>query len=104
MDTKGSQPLSFKSVKGRFRLIEVNYVSYTDGTGFFAVSRPDNPQPFPFAPSLRCFIGKHSDEQIIPVPVIENWMSRLNITTQEIGTFWAVEDLGDNPQQISLNF
>ncbi|MGA3049912.1 MAG: hypothetical protein ABSD67_25130 [Terracidiphilus sp.] len=104
MDRNVSQPLSFRSVKGRFRLIEVNYVSYTDGTGFFAVSRPDNPQPFPFAPSLRIFVGKHGEDDIIPLPVIENWMSRLGVTTQEIGTFWAVQDLEYNPRQTSLNF
>jgi hypothetical protein len=103
MDHSARQPLSFKSVKGRFCLIEVSFVSYSDGTGFFAVKR-DVPQPFPFGPSLRCLIGKHSDEEIIPVPVIENWMERLALTTQEMGTFWAVEDLGDYPIQITLQF
>jgi hypothetical protein len=102
MDHTAFRPLSFKSIKGRFRLIEVNYVSYTDGSGFFAVSRPDTPQPFPFSPSMRCHVAKHDDDEIIPLPVITNWMSRLALTTQEIGTFWAVEDLGDYPTQINL--
>jgi hypothetical protein len=104
MDRDASQPLSFRSVKGRFRLIEVHYVSYSDGTGFFAVSRPDNPQPMPFAPSLRCYIAKHSDDDLIPVPVIENWMSRLGVSVQESGIFWAVQDLENRPIQGSLNF
>jgi len=104
MDRDACRPLPFKSIKGRFRLIEVNYVSYTDGSGFFAVSRPGNPQPVPFSPSMRCFVARHADEDIIPLPVIENWMTRLAVTAQEAGTFWAVEDLGDGPTQISLSF
>lgn len=30
MDRNASQPLKFRSVKGRFMLIDVNYVAYTD--------------------------------------------------------------------------
>ena len=104
MDRNVSQPLSFRSVKGRFRLIEVQYVSYSDDTGFFAVSRPDSPQPMPFAPSLRCYVSKHCDEDLIPALVVENWMIRLGVSTQESGTFWAVEDLENRPIQRSLNF
>jgi hypothetical protein len=104
MDRNVGQPLSFRSVKGRFRLIEVQYVSYADGTGFFAVSRADSPQPMPFGPSLRCFVAKHSDEDLIPAQVIENWMNRLGVSTQESGTFWAVEDLENRPIQGSLHF
>jgi hypothetical protein len=104
MDRNAVQPLSFRSVKGRFRLIEVQYVSYTDGSGFFAVSRANSPQPMPFSPSLRCFVARHSDEDLIPAQVIENWMNRLRVSIQESGTFWAVEDLENRPIQESLNF
>ena len=104
MEGNVSQPLCFRSVKGRFRLIEVGFISYTDGTGFFAVSRPDIIQPLPFAPSLRCFVARHADEEMIPAPVIENWMSRLALTTQEIGTFWAVQDLDSGWRQTTLGF
>jgi hypothetical protein len=97
-------PLTFDSVKGRFRMVDATYVPYTDGTGFFAVSRPDRPQPVPFAPSLRCFVGRHPDNELIPVQVIENWMVRLGMTDQEIATFWAVEDLQYGATQRSIEF
>jgi hypothetical protein len=103
MGQDASRPLSFRSVKGRFSLVEVSYVSYTDGTGFFAVKR-DNPQPVPFGPSMRCFVGKHADDELIPLPLIENWMTRLGMTAQETSTFWAVRDLENLPIQENLNF
>lgn len=98
------QPLTFKSVKGRFRLLEVQFVEYTDGSGFFAVSRPHVPQPFPYAPSLRCFVAKHADDESIPTAVIENWMVQLGCTAQEIGTFWAVQDFETGFRQGTLEF
>lgn len=58
MDQAVVRPLTFKSIKGRFLMIEAAYTGYTDGTGFFAISRPDHPQPFPFAASLRCLVGQ----------------------------------------------
>ncbi len=63
-------PLSFRSLIGRFKLIGVDYVAYRDGTGFFVVPRKNRPQPFPFAPSLRAFVGKHTDNDPIPNRVI----------------------------------
>jgi hypothetical protein len=91
---EGAHPLSFKSVKGRMRLVDANYVAYADGTGFFVSANPNIPQPFPFAPSARCFVGKHPDEEIIPASVISNWLDRLSMTFEQISMFWAIVDLG----------
>lgn len=102
MDGNVDQPLTFRSVKGRFCLIGAKFVEFSDGTGFFAVSRPHIPQPFPYAPSLRCFVGKHLDGELIPVPVIENWMAQLGVTSEETVTFWAVQDFESGYRQGTL--
>lgn len=86
-------PLTFRSVIGRFKLVGVEYVTYSDGSGFFVVPRANRPQPFPFAPSLRVFVARHESEDIIPGPVVDNWLSQLEVSPDIASTFWAVQDL-----------
>jgi len=90
---KPNRPLSFKEVRGHFKLLDVGFMPYRNGGGFFVGSDASKSPGFPYAAGPVCHVSaRHRDEEIIPLPVILNWFHRLALTDKQIEQFWAVED------------
>ena len=91
--------LSFKSVKGRLKLLGFGYMPYATGGGFF-VGNDRKLGEFPWATGPICTVGpKHKDDDIIPEKAMLNWFLRLGLTPKELEQFWAVEDHSEQPSQ-----
>lgn len=86
--------LTFKQVKGRLKFIDVSYCEpWGDGKGYFVGPDTSNrPNDYPYATGPRCFVGRHSDGDIIPLEVIHNWLHQLGILGDPLTTFWAIEE------------
>jgi hypothetical protein len=90
---KPNRPMSFREVQGHFKLLDVNYMPYRNGGGFFIGSDPAKSPGFPYSAGPVCHVSaRHKDDDIIPLKVILNWFHRLTLTDKQIEQFWAIED------------
>lgn len=94
-----TKPLSFKEVRGHFKLLDVDYMPYRNGGGIFIGPDASKSPGFPYATGPICHVSaRHKDEDIIPIKVILNWFHRLALTDKQVEQFWSIEDhnqLGD---------
>lgn len=95
--------LLFSEVVSRFRFLEIKLVTpYSDGSGYF-IGHDRAKAMFPYATGPISHVANYRPNQVIPAPVVKNWMMDLDLTPEEIATFWALGEQGSGERQLRID-
>jgi hypothetical protein len=90
--------LTFRCVKNRLKLLDVPYVRYKNGGGYFRGPDQTINNHIGFESRIPCFVADRADDVAVDAETVNGWLQTMCLTSAQVIQFWSIRDHGEAGQ------